>query len=491
MAKTTAHQVETMMPSEAEGAGALGAARTLCIASVATDESSADATIGKTFNDRYVIEARLGEGGMGVVYRARHAVINKRVAIKVLRKSIAPDSELTARFLNEARAASSIGNPHIVDVSDFGRLDDGTTYFVMEYLHGRSLRALLDSLGCVPALQIIAIAKQVARGLSAVHKAGVVHRDLKPENVMLVTRGDDLDFVKIVDFGIAKISHDSQLVTRTGSIFGTPHYMSPEQAAGIPVDHLTDVYALGVILYEMAAGRVPFDSVQLVRILSQHMYSPPPPLANGPGAVPAELEAVILRCLSKKLDDRYASMDELLQDLENVERALTHRARPWLLQLGGGTGPENDTFVPTVRPPAAIANTPPSAHRPRNHTWAVAVVAATLLGGGFTMFEARSSGAKFLAHSSLQLAAAPAPSAPLPTSLPNVVTAVASPQDAVVAQGPQAGNGKASLAASASASARATPPPARAAAGKRPPLPAACPPGTVRNMFNDCERPFH
>ena len=233
---------------------------------------------------------------MGVVYLGRYTVIDKRVAIKILRSDLAADQEMTERFMNEARSASSIGNPHIVDISDFGRHPDGSAFFVMEFLDGVSLSKLMDDERAVPIPRLIHIAKQIARGLAAAHSRGIVHRDLKPDNVMLIPRRDDRDFVKILDFGIAKVAGEAGRLTRAGSVFGTPHYMSPEQAAGVPVDMRTDIYALGVILYEMASGKVPFDADNFMGILTQHMYKAPAPIrAIVPQAqeVPPGLEAVV------------------------------------------------------------------------------------------------------------------------------------------------------------------------------------------------------
>jgi len=330
-----------------------------------------DPYIGRTIDGRYQVESLLGEGGMGVVYVGKHKVIGKRVAIKVLRGEMARDTEITERFLQEARAASSIGNPHIIDISDFGTLPDGSTYFVMEYLAGKSLTAVMNEVKPLGVPRLLHIAKQMAAGLGAAHDAGIVHRDLKPDNVMLVTRGAGeagKDFVKILDFGIAKVGGESRL-TRAGSVFGTPHYMSPEQAAGTPVDQRTDVYALGIILYEMASGKVPFDADNFMGILTQHMYKAPVPiLALVPAPeIPPALDAIIQKCLTKKVDGRYPSMGALLTDLEKLERGETPDALGEMMARSGGFNIPADYFRTSAMPapvPARPAGVPRSGRMP-------------------------------------------------------------------------------------------------------------------------------
>jgi eukaryotic-like serine/threonine-protein kinase len=247
-----------------------------------------DPYIGAVIDGKYEVIARLGEGGMGVVYQCRHTIIDRYVAMKVLRVDMARNHENTQRFLNEARSASTIGNPHIIDILDFGELPDGATYFLMEFLEGEPLTALLNARQRLPFERLLGIALQLTEALGAAHHAGIVHRDLKPDNVFLVERGQIKDFVKVLDFGIAKANSATNQLTQAGQVFGTPHYMSPEQAGGRDVDARSDIYALGVMLYEIGLGIAP------------------------------ELEAVILRCLQKSPENRYASMEQLGADLRTL-----------------------------------------------------------------------------------------------------------------------------------------------------------------------------
>ncbi len=281
------------------------------------DDDDEDPFLGTTIDGRYVLESVIGIGGMGIVYAGRHVLINKRVAIKVLRADMTRDKEMLDRFRREAQAASSIGHPHIVDVSDYGQLPDGAAYLVMEYLEGRSLAQEMRSKGPLPAGRIVHVARQVADALAAAHALDIVHRDLKPDNVHLVARGSDEDFVKILDFGIAKMAGPgADRLTRAGTVFGTPHYMAPEQAAGTSVDHRTDIYSLGVILYEMVSGALPFDADNYMGILTQHMYKAPASLSTLDSAPPPGLEAIVLKALAKRPEHRYQSMSELIEDLD-------------------------------------------------------------------------------------------------------------------------------------------------------------------------------
>jgi len=391
-----------------------------------------DPYVGSTLDGRYVVERVLGEGGMGVVYAGRHRLIDKRVAIKVLRRDMASDRELNERFLQEAKAASAIGNPHIVDISDFGQLPDGSTYFVMELLEGKSLgEAITEARGPMPVARLCRVAKQIAQGLAAAHAASIVHRDLKPDNVMLVRRGTEADFVKILDFGIAKVGGGTKKMTRAGSVIGTPHYMSPEQAAGAPVDHRTDVYALGVILYEMASGKVPFDADNFMGILTQHMYKAPVPIrALVPEVdVPAGLDAIVLKSLTKKPEGRYASMDEMLADLDKLERGLLPDAVHEMMARSGGFNVPADYFRAAM--PAPVPAAPPAGPRKRWPLFALMSAVGTLVGAVGVVTVVKSGTGK------AQTPTVQAGSATLATT-PTLAPITTSPATAPVAPSPNA-----------------------------------------------------
>jgi hypothetical protein len=303
------------------------------------------AYVGSVIDGRYRIEGVLGRGGMGVVYRAKHEVLDKLFAIKILLPT--GDADVVERFVNEARAATAIGNDHIVDTVDFGQLPDGSTYFVMEYLEGRTLSQRIKADKVIPVAAAISLGKQIAEGMSAAHRADIVHRDLKPENIFLTKRDEEDDFVKLLDFGIAKMQARENKLTRAGTIFGTPHYMSPEQASASDVDSRADIYSLGVILYEMLAGQVPFDAENPMGLLTQHLYTAPVPLTerkNAPQVISPDLDAVVLTCLAKQPSDRYASMDDLAEDLGRVEAGEPPKALSALVARG-----DRESSEPIVR----------------------------------------------------------------------------------------------------------------------------------------------
>ena len=311
--------------------------------------SQVDDYIGTTIDGRYVVESVLGEGGMGVVYKCRRKVFDKAVAVKILRADLARNPEVLDRFVTEAKAASAIGSPHIVNVFDFGEVPDGSTYFAMEYLEGDTLGAAMSS-GTLDTDRAVRIGRQIANGLAAAHASNIVHRDLKPDN-FIITSQDGQDFVKILDFGIAKVVGLENKITRAGAVFGTPHYMSPEQCRGSSVDYRTDVYSIGVILYEMLTGSVPFDAENPLTILSMHLNEPPERFADRdpPVAARSGLESVVLKCLAKAPEDRFQSMIEVEAALAAIERGESVE-----IDVPISVAPPPDQYeIPAVVPPAA------------------------------------------------------------------------------------------------------------------------------------------
>jgi serine/threonine-protein kinase len=295
---------------------------------VEMDEKEAgDPLVGTTVDGRYQIEEKLGEGGMGMVYLARHAVIGNKCALKVLKGELAADGEVGERFIQEARAAAAIGNDHIIQITDFGQLPDQSSYFVMEFLDGSSLHDVIEDEEKIAAERVVDISIQCCEALSAAHNSNIVHRDLKPDNIFLVAKGSTFDFVKVLDFGIAKVatSETGKQLTKTGMIFGTPQYMSPEQAAGTGVDARTDIYSLGIIMYEMLCGHVPFEADTFMGVLTKHLYEEPIPPRRlvPPVEIPKNVEAVLLKAIAKKPEKRYQSMGEFAEDLRSIRDGKT------------------------------------------------------------------------------------------------------------------------------------------------------------------------
>jgi len=287
-----------------------------------------DPLLGQVLAGRYLIERKLGEGGMGAVYLSKHTILEKAVALKILHGEFARKPDLVERFMQEARAASRIRHENVIDISDFGSTPDGLVFFAMELLHGHDLheeiaRARLAKTR-LPWDRSRKIFLQICSALAAAHSHGIVHRDLKPENIYLVDWLGHKDFVKLLDFGIAKLTEGAdgdRKLTRTGMLFGTPEYMSPEQARGENVDHRVDIYAMGCILFQLCTGKVPFEAENFMGILSLHLTEPPPPI--GPEILaeigaPPEIELIIHKALAKGRAERWDTIDEMA----NAIRAL-------------------------------------------------------------------------------------------------------------------------------------------------------------------------
>jgi serine/threonine-protein kinase len=288
-------------------------------------EAAAIVREGDVLQDRYRVQQRIGKGGMGEVYLAEHVAIGRKVAIKILLGNPTDRPEMARRFLKEAKTASKLRHANVVDIIDFGHIDaEGhTPFFVMEYLEGRDLKAVLKEEKVLPWPRVRDIALQICAGLAVAHQQGFIHRDLKPDNVYLI-RENGREHVKLLDFGISKaINDEAHDTTQTGVLLGTPEYMSPEQAQDQQLDARSDIYALGVILYRMVVGRVPFQSKAFMTVLAKHIQEPPVPPheANPEVSIPPGVEAVILRCLAKKPEDRFQSAEALAEALQGAERA--------------------------------------------------------------------------------------------------------------------------------------------------------------------------
>jgi serine/threonine protein kinase len=302
----------------------------------------------------YTVERELGRGGMGAVYTAVHSLLGRRAAVKVLLGELSRDQAAVQRFFNEARAATAIKHPSIVEIYDFGWSPDGAAYIVMELLEGESLATRLARVGRLPLDAALVVARQIATALGAAHRAGIVHRDLKPDNVFLVPDPEVVtgERVKLLDFGIAKLLTDTGGLakTTTGAIVGTPYYMSPEQCEGSrSVDAKSDLYALGIILFQMISGRLPFEGGGLGGILGAHQFVPAPGLRTVAPDAPAEVEAFVARLLSKAPAERPGSADEVAAILA---------------RLGAPTGP-NLGIAPSTPLPGPMPGPLPSDRRRR------------------------------------------------------------------------------------------------------------------------------
>ncbi|MCO4762421.1 MAG: protein kinase [Myxococcales bacterium] len=288
-----------------------------------------DPLLGTVFAERYRIERRLGAGGMGCVYAATQLSMSREVALKVLNPELSDSDSAVKRFVREMKASTKVEHPNTIRVYDFGKSDEGRLFLAMELLPGQTLHQALRTAGALPTARLLRIAEQIARALSAAHAEGIVHRDLKPENVMLIDKYGERDQVRVLDFGIARfaeggVDNSEPALTRTGTLIGTPLYMSPEQALGKPVDHRSDLYSLGVLLYQMATGVVPFTAETPIRVLFMHANDmPKPPSAIASGRLPKRLETLILKLLEKSPDQRYADATAVIDALRKVTEGNT------------------------------------------------------------------------------------------------------------------------------------------------------------------------
>jgi serine/threonine-protein kinase len=311
-----------------------------------TSTKQSDPMLGRVVAGRYRLEARAGEGGMGVVYRARHVLIDRVVALKLIRPDLRGETHLRAWMLREARAANRVDHAHIIDIHDIGETEEGELYLVMEYLVGTSLSSELAR-GPMPLARGVDILEQMCAALARAHDLGVIHRDLKSDNILLSSRGGRKDFVKILDFGLAHLAMDPRLAPK-GAVFGTPEYMSPEQARGEEAGPPSDLYALGVLFFEMLTGQLPFRSNDRETLLEMQRSAPAPKPTSVKGDVAPQAEAIVLKLLEKERRKRYQDAHHLHEELKALQRSLP--STPW--EVNNAVG-ENQPPPPPPPPQSA------------------------------------------------------------------------------------------------------------------------------------------
>jgi len=370
-----------------------------------------DPRIGMVLQDRYRIVEKIGDGGMGAVYEGEHLMIKRRVAIKVLHPQYAQNEEIRKRFQREAQAATAIGHPNIVEVTDMGKLEDGSAYMVLEFLEGRDWAKDISTQGPQPIGKVAHILTQVCDALTAAHGKGIVHRDLKPENVFLIERGGDPDFAKVVDFGISKIAGPEageHSLTQTGTALGTPYYMSPEQCQGKKdIDQRADIYSMGVMLFQALTAQYPFDDESYPMLVLKICTQSPPLLSDYRHDVPPEMQHILQRMLAKDREHRFSSAAEVKDALapylgrndapmvaQNAPRT-SHTGVQALEQAAGRaptpTGTERLPSAPEMAIPASTTPYPMQAHPPassgggKGPIFAVAGVFALLIVGGIVV----------------------------------------------------------------------------------------------------------
>jgi len=383
-----------------------------------------DSLIGQMVAGRFKVEELIGQGGMGKVYRARHLALDRLVCLKMLKPALLEDPTLVGRFEREAKAASRLNHPNAISVLDFGRNDaDGGLFIAMEYVQGKDLRVVLRNEWPLAEERLCNIMAQVLSALSEAHAHNVIHRDLKPENIMVEQRRDQPDFVKVLDFGIAKIlDSDMPGLTRNDVVCGTPQYMAPEQATGSALDQRCDLYAVGVILYQMATGQLPFDGQNSMEVLTKHVNEPPvPPRQRQPDAPISEaMERVILCALEKDPSMRPQDAEQFRQLILDVPKPKPAVEEPKVRDVL--LTPTEGTTFPSVRPPALVVKAEESAPRPQRRL-------ALAAGGAVIALAALGALLKTRQVKSPRVQAPVAVSAPVPTPAPPIAQPAA-PQPA-------------------------------------------------------------
>lgn len=368
--------------------------------------------------DKYEILDVLGTGGMGVVYKARHLLMKRIVAIKMLHESLTANEVMRKRFEQEAQAISALNHPNILTVYDFGVTEDNKPYLVVEFLEGTSLEEVLNEEGALDSSRVMHIFKQATSGLAQAHEKGIIHRDLKPGNIMLINVGDQKDFVKIVDFGIAKLVQESTEqnigLTATGEVFGSPLYMSPEQCRGRKLDNRSDIYSLGCVMYHALCGKRPFSAQDLPECLYKQVHETPPKFSEvAPELnIPEGLEKVVNKAMAKEPDDRFNNMTDFRQAIETVEAGqpldismpptkptgtttvIATQAHGVHITAGTPAGVSGNTIVPE----SAQASSPQAiSAKPKNKKLIGAAIAAgvIIVGGGIAYLATNSPTAQY------------------------------------------------------------------------------------------------
>ncbi|MDB4966856.1 MAG: serine/threonine protein kinase, partial [Myxococcales bacterium] len=326
-------------------------------------QAISDGNLGRILMGQFELREIAGRGAMGTVYRAYQRTMDRIVAVKILRAEILKEPGVLRRFLREARAAARLQHPNIVTVHMVGETEDGVPYLVMEHIDGVSLEAICEAQGPQPLLRVISFTRQISAALSEAHSLGIVHRDLKPANILVTDRSRTPDLVKVLDFGIAKLINteaDQSMMTADGTIFGTPHYIAPEQASGTDVDHRVDIYSLGCILYRLTTGALPFEGTQSMQVVLKHLREEPARPRSLDANIPQAMEDLILSCLAKSRTRRPEDAEQVIQALDRIEAD----------SRKGGSG----RMQPLVTPPkaaalaAAVATRQPLPSTPSNGT---------------------------------------------------------------------------------------------------------------------------
>lgn len=315
-------------------------------------DAEADKVLGAVLDGKYEVERLIGKGGMGNVYEAKHLHMGLPVAVKILHSHLVTDSTAVERFRREARSARTVNHPNAISIMDFGVTPDNVLYLVMELINGISLHDLLKKELVLDSVRAVKLMKQVCLAVDAAHQKSIVHRDLKPDNILILDHGTPTEKVKVIDFSIAKMRQTENNVnlTSAGVVVGTPHYISPEQAQGFELDHRSDIYSMGIILYQCLTGQAPFNGKTSAMLLMQHIQAKPKPPREIKPDIPPQLEATVLKALSKSANDRQQTAAELAEEMENA------------LVMAGLISGKNVTGNRTSSDPGNLAiSTPPPA----------------------------------------------------------------------------------------------------------------------------------